>query len=216
MLENKFIGLFGGAFDPVHKAHIEIAENIHKFLNLNKIIFIPTGISPFNKNLTDYNHRIAMLNLVCLNKNFEVSDIEIIKSITSNEKSYTVDTLKYLFENNNDTYFFILGSDTLSHLSDWYKWKDIIKYSHLIFVERKGSLLKDCLSEEINNFVNKYKVSDIGDLKQKKSGLIYEVKMNFIDISSTAIVNKNINSSDITNLVPEVVEKYIKKHKLYL
>ena len=45
MLENKFIGLFGGAFDPVHKAHIEIAENVHKFLNLNKIIFIPTGIS---------------------------------------------------------------------------------------------------------------------------------------------------------------------------
>tara|TARA_B110000196_G_C21151432_1_gene669950 strand:+ start:3506 stop:4156 length:651 start_codon:yes stop_codon:yes gene_type:complete len=216
MLENKFIGLFGGAFDPVHKAHIEIAENIHKFLNLNKIIFIPTGISPFNKNLTDYNHRIAMLNLVCLNKNFEVSDIEIIKSITSNEKSYTVDTLKYLFENNNDTYFFILGSDTLSHLSDWYKWKDIIKYSHLIFVERKGSLLKDCLSEEIKNFVNSHKVSDIKNLKQKRSGLTYQFKMNFMDISSTEVVNENINNSDITKLVPEAVNKYIKKHQLYL
>ena len=216
MSENKFIGLFGGAFDPIHKAHIEIAENVHKLLNLNKIIFIPTGISPFNKNLTEYNHRLAMLNLVCLNKNFEVSDIEIVKSISSSEKSYTIDTLKYLFDKNNATYFFILGSDALAQISDWYKWKDIIKYSHLIFVERQGSLLKDCLSEEINNFVNKYKVSDIGDLKQKKSGLIYEVKMNFIDISSTAIVNKNINSSDITNLVPEVVEKYIKKHKLYL
>ena len=216
MLENKFIGLFGGAFDPVHKAHIEIAENVHKFLNLNKIIFIPTGISPFNKNLTDYNHRIAMLNLVCLNKNFEVSDIEIIKSITSNEKSYTVDTLKYLFENNNDTYFFILGSDTLSHLSDWYKWKDIIKYSHLIFVERKGSLLKDCLSEEIKNFVNNHKVSDIKNLKQKRSGLTYQFKMNFMDISSTEVVNENINNSDITKLVPEAVNKYIKKHQLYL
>ncbi len=216
MLENKFIGLFGGAFDPVHKAHIEIAENVHKFLNLNKIMFIPTGISPFNKNLTDYNHRLAMLNLVCLNKKFEVSDIEITKSITSNDKSYTVDTLKYFFENNNDTYFFILGSDALSHLSDWYKWKDIIKYSHLIFFERKGSLLKDCLSEEISNFVNNHKVSDIKNLKQKRSGLIYEFKMNFMDISSTEVVNENINNSDITKLVPEAVNKYIKKHQLYL
>ena len=163
MSENKFIGLFGGAFDPIHKAHIEIAENVHKLLNLNKIIFIPTGISPFNKNLTEYNHRLAMLNLVCLNKNFEVSDIEIVKSISSSEKSYTIDTLKYLFDKNNATYFFILGSDALAQISDWYKWKDIIKYSHLIFVERQGSLLKDCLSEEINNFVNKYKVSYIGD-----------------------------------------------------
>ena len=216
MLENKFIGLFGGAFDPVHKAHIEIAENVYKLLTLDKIIFIPTGISALKKNFTNYNHRIAMLNLVCLNKNFEVSDIEIIKSITSNEKSYTVDTLKYLFENNNDTYFFILGSDTLSHLSDWYKWKDIIKYSHLIFVERKGSLLKDCLSEEIKNFVNNHKVSDIKNLKQKRSGLTYQFKMNFMDISSTEVVNENINNSDITKLVPEAVNKYIKKHQLYL
>jgi len=216
MSKNKFIGLFGGAFDPVHKAHIEIAENTYKLLNLNKIIFIPTGISASNKNLTDYNHRLAMLNLVCVNKKFEVSDIEIIKGINNKEISYTVNTLKYLFDNNNATYFFILGSDALSGISDWYKWKDIIKYSHLIFVERQGSLLKNIFSEEITNFINKHKVLDIEDLKQERSGLIYEVKMNFMDISSTAVVDSNIKNSDIKSLVPKVVEKYIKKHQLYI
>ena len=216
MLKKKFIGLFGGAFDPVHSAHIKIAENVHKCLKLDKIIFIPTGISPFNKNLTHYNHRMAMLNLVCVNKKFEVSDVEILKSITSNEKSYTVNTLKNLFNTSDATYFFILGTDTLSSLSEWYKWKEIIKYSHLIFIERQSSLLKDGLSKEISNFIQKHKVNNAVDLKNKRSGLIYQVNMDFMDISSSKIVDKNINNSNITDLVPKDIERYIKKHQLYL
>jgi len=216
MLKKKFIGIFGGAFDPVHNAHIKIVENVHKCLKLDKIIFIPTGISPFNKNLTHYKHRMAMLNLVCVNKKFEVSDVEILKSITSNEKSYTVNTLKNLFNTTDATYFFILGTDALSGLSDWYKWKEIIKYSHLIFIERQSSLLKDGLTKEISNFIKKHKVNNALDLKNKRSGLIYQVNMDFMDISSSNIVNKKINNSNITGLVPEDIERYIKKHQLYL
>ena len=216
MSKKKFIGLFGGAFDPVHRAHIAIAENVYNLLTLDKIIFIPTGISPSNKNFTDHNHRIAMLKLACLNKKFEVSDIEILKSFTSKEKSYTVNTLKKLFNTSDATYFFILGTDALSRLSDWYKWTEIIKYSHIIFVERQGSLLKDSLSKEIIDFIKQHKANNIIDLKEKRSGLIYQVKMNFMNISSSEIVDKNINKSSITDLVPEVIEKYIKKHQLYL
>ena len=216
MSKKKFIGLFGGAFDPVHRAHIEIAENVYKLLTLDKIIFIPTGISALKKNFTNYNHRIAMLKLACVNKKFEVSDVEILKSITSKEKSYTVNTLKDLFNTSDATYFFILGTDALSSLSDWYKWTEIIKYSHLIFIERQGSLIKDSLSKEISDFIKKHKANNIIDLKKKRSGLIYQVKMNMMDISSSEIVDKNINKSSITDLVPEVIERYIKKHQLYL
>ena len=159
---------------------------------------------------------MAMLNLVCVNKKFEVSDVEILKSITSNEKSYTVNTLKNLFNTSDATYFFILGTDTLSSLSEWYKWKEIIKYSHLIFIERQSSLLKDGLSKEISNFIQKHKVNNAVDLKNKRSGLIYQVNMDFMDISSSKIVDKNINNSNITDLVPKDIERYIKKHKLYL
>ena len=142
-----------------------------------------------------------MLKLACLNKKFEVSDIEILKSITSKEKSYTVNTLKKLFNTSDSTYFFILGTDALSRLSDWYKWTEIIKYSHLIFVERQGSLLKDSLSKEIINFIKQHKANSIIDLKEKRSGLIYQVKMNFMNISSSEIVDKNITVKKIDKII---------------
>ena len=52
MVDNKLIGLYGGAFDPIHNAHITIAQNCIKKLGLNKIIFIPTGHSPSSKILS--------------------------------------------------------------------------------------------------------------------------------------------------------------------
>ena len=65
MVDNQLIGLYGGAFDPIHKAHIAIAQNCIKKIGLNKVIFIPTGNSPKNKILDDYYHRLEMLNIVC-------------------------------------------------------------------------------------------------------------------------------------------------------
>ena len=47
MLKNQLIGLFGGAFDPIHNAHISIAKESIEQIGLNKIIFIPTGGSEF-------------------------------------------------------------------------------------------------------------------------------------------------------------------------
>ena len=55
MLDNELIGLFGGAFDPIHNAHISIAEKCVEEIGLQKIIFIPTGSSANNKKLTNYN-----------------------------------------------------------------------------------------------------------------------------------------------------------------
>ena len=77
MLDNELIGLFGGAFDPIHNAHISIAEKCVEEIGLQKIIFIPTGSSANNKKLTNYKHRLEMINLICNNPNFQVSDFEI-------------------------------------------------------------------------------------------------------------------------------------------
>ena len=84
MLDDKLIGLLGGAFDPIHNAHISIAEECIKKIGLKKIIFIPTGSSA-NKKLTNYNHRLEMVSLVCNNPNFQVSDFEIKKYLNSVE-----------------------------------------------------------------------------------------------------------------------------------
>ena len=77
MEDNKLIGLYGGAFDPIHKAHISIAKNCIKLIGLKKVIFIPTGNSPHNKILGAPHHRLEMLNIVCNESHFEFSDFEI-------------------------------------------------------------------------------------------------------------------------------------------
>ena len=215
MVSNQFIGLFGGAFDPIHNAHISIAENSIKQINLDKIIFIPTGVSVFNKKMSNSIHRPAMVNIACANNKFEVSDFEITKGNNDKDKSYTIDTLKFFYKKNNNTYFFILGSDALSTINTWHKWKDLIKFAHLIIIKRPGSILKKDINPEINQFIKKYSTFNLEDLKNSRHGLIYTLKMNLIDISSSEIKYKLKNHYNLSELIPEAVQAYIAKKQLY-
>ena len=138
MVNNKLIGLFGGAFDPIHKAHISIAQNCIKKIGLDKIIFIPTGHSPDSKNLSSHNHRLKMLNIVCRGGEFEFSDFEINKYLNQKKISYTINTLKYFKKNNDSTLFFILGTDAFSKINSWHKWNEILNYCHLVLINRDG------------------------------------------------------------------------------
>ena len=88
MVDNKLIGLYGGAFDPIHKAHILIAKNCIKIIGLDKIIFIPTGNSPNNKIMSAHHHRLEMLNIVCKDSLFEFSDFEINEYL--DQKKYPI------------------------------------------------------------------------------------------------------------------------------
>ena len=109
------IGIYGGAFNPIHKGHIKIAEYAINFLDLDKLIFVPSFKGPFKKNidLISGEERIKMIELV-------LQDKMIISAFEVNRKgvSYTIDTIKY-FKNKykNDELFFILGSDNLTKLN---------------------------------------------------------------------------------------------------
>lgn len=144
------IGIFGGTFDPVHIAHIELAKTIKKQFNLEKIIFIPTGNPPhkISRRITCAFHRINMLNLAIENEaDFEVSDIEV----TSSEHSYSVDTVSSLYEqsksasadNRPDEFFFIIGADNLADLTNWKDYKRLFSLCQFIVAKRPGTDEKD-------------------------------------------------------------------------
>ena len=86
------VGLMGGTFDPIHLGHLLIAEEARDSIGLDKVVFVPAG-EPQLKNtetVTASKHRFAMVELaVRSNRNFQVSDIEVLRS----GPSYTVDTL---------------------------------------------------------------------------------------------------------------------------
>jgi nicotinate-nucleotide adenylyltransferase len=195
----KRYGVFGGAFNPVHLAHLIIAEDVRQQMHLDKVLFIPYANPPHKeaRGLADAEHRINMIKLaIADNPYFEYCDIEIEKG--TSEKSYTVDTLMELrqkYINDNVALYLIIGMDNLVELHTWKDPGKLFFLSQVLVLNRPGYLIHDVKHEY-----------------DRKSTLIPAPD---IGISSTDIRHKINENKSIKYLVPEAVEKYIIGNKLY-
>ena len=216
MADNKLIGLYGGAFDPIHRAHLLIAQNCIKIIGLNKIIFIPTGNSPNNKIMSSHHHRLEMLNIVCNDSFFEFSDFEINKYLDQKKISYTINTLKYFKKKTGSTLLFILGTDAFSTINSWYKWNEILSYCHLVLIERGSEESdKEIMPTEVREFFKDNITNDINDLKNKHHGTIYSISMPVFKESSSEIRDRSMKNLDIKNFLPKTIQDYINHNGLY-
>ena len=212
MLSNN-IGLYGGAFDPVHKAHMIIAKKSLNFFNLNHLIFIPTGKSAFNKHLTDSDHRIDMLNKVIKDKKFLISNFEIEKS-KNGMTSYTIDTIKSYF-NSDYHLFFIMGFDALKTFNQWKDWKSFLNYCHLIIINRYDDGFNfNELPSDIRNFLKNNVVKDKEELFQKKHK-IFCLEIEKMATESSKIKQKILNNEYLSDDLDQEVINYIKEKNLY-
>ncbi len=197
------IGVLGGTFDPIHKAHIMVAEETRTRLNLAEVLFMPAG-QPWLKEdrpILPAEHRLQMIRLAIANQPcFKLSTMEIDRA----GPSYTVDTITELQSKLGvgDGLFFILGWDNLAQLSRWKEPSRLIKMCHLVAVPRPGYSLPDLNALEVV----------IPGLSRR---LILLDKPN-IDMDATTIRNRVAQGLSIRHLVPEPVDKYIRQHKLYL
>ena len=120
------IGVLGGTFDPIHHGHIIIGEFARISMDLDKVIFIPSGRHPFkdNKEITDPKIRCKMVELAIeSNPYFEISTIEIEKAGIN----YTIDTIRDLKDQYKDAeIYFIIGSDILFEIEQWKEFEEII------------------------------------------------------------------------------------------
>ena len=216
MADNKLIGLYGGAFDPIHKAHISIAQNCIETIGLNKVIFIPTGNSPTSKILSSHYHRLEMLNIVCKERCFEFSDFEINEYLDQKKISYTINTLKYFKKRTGSTLLFILGTDAFATINSWYKWGEILSYCHLVLIERLGEKANiNTMPTEVKEFFKDNISNDINDLKKNNFGKIYPIPMSLFQESSSEIRDKSMNNLDVKNFLPRTIQNYIIQNRLY-
>ncbi|MDC0999760.1 nicotinate (nicotinamide) nucleotide adenylyltransferase [Methylophilaceae bacterium] len=208
------VGLFGGAYDPIHNGHLMIADSLINKLKLDQFFFIPTGISVNNKNLTSANHRLNMIRLALTNSKLNVSTYETDNSLNE-EKSYTIDTLKYFFEKNNAINFFIMGSDNFLKINTWKNWEKLLNYAHIILVDRKISSLSFINDSEIKEFLEQHEEENFSNLKLKRNGYIYKHQIDYIDIASSEIRERIYQGKKVSNVMPEKIKRYIAANNLY-
>lgn len=131
--------LFGGTFDPVHVAHLKMAELAVAEFDLDRVLFIPAGNPPHKDvaGISPYKDRFEMLKLACAcNPRFEVSDME-----QGDDRSYTVRTLERFRQQlgPKDKLFFLIGADAFDDLQTWHRWQDVIQLTDFIVVSRPGA-----------------------------------------------------------------------------
>lgn len=200
---NKRIGILGGTFDPIHNGHLYMAQSAYEQLNLDEVVFIPTGKVPHKDNdfITDSKHRY---NMVCLavkdNKNYSVSDMEIKR----NKTCYTYETVMELANvYPDDKLFFIVGADSVYAIDTWMTPSEIFKYATMAVINRD--------TDTNHNLLEYCKIA-----QEKYNGEIVVLDASGPDISSTEIRNSVKNGHTDLDMLPSEVYNYIRENKLYI
>lgn len=197
------IAVFGGSFNPPHRAHLNIANEFSSLLSLDKMLIIPTFIAP-HKDIKYYvsaGDRLNMCTLMFKDEKFTVSDIEIKRE----GKSYTVDTLSVLSkEYPGAKIYLIIGSDMLLSFHLWYRYRDILSKCTLCVMTRENDVSKEDMY--------RYAFDTLG---LKKDEIVISDAPAY-EMSSTLIREKIRNGEDTSEYLTKEVSEYIKEKGLYL
>ncbi|AUC24482.1 nicotinate-nucleotide adenylyltransferase [Streptococcus uberis] len=186
----KQIGILGGNFNPIHNAHLIVADQVRQQLGLDKVFLMPEYLPPHvdTKSTIDEKHRLEMVKLAI--DSAEGLDVETLE-LERKGVSYTYDTMKLLIEKNPDVdYYFIIGADMVDYLPKWHKIDELVKMVQFVGVQRP-----------------KYKAGT--------SYPLIWVDVPLMDISSS-MIRQFIKSKRQPNyLLPKAVLEYINKEGLY-
>ena len=186
----KQIGILGGNFNPVHNAHLVIADQVRQQLGLDEVFLMPEYLPPHvdQKDTIDEKHRLKMLELAI--EGIDGLGIETIE-LERKGVSYTYETMKLLTEKNTDVdYYFIIGADMVDYLPKWHKIDELIKMVQFVGVQRP-----------------KYKAGT--------SYPVIWVDVPMMDISSSLIRHQFEKGLKPNFLLPKPVIDYIEKEGLY-
>jgi nicotinate-nucleotide adenylyltransferase len=187
------IGLFFGSFNPIHTGHLIISTYVTNFLT-DKVWFVVSPQNPLKNNyeLLGIKERLCLIkSAIKNNKHLEASDIELKLPLPS----YTIDTLTYLKNTQpKHDYFLVMGSDNFLNISKW-KSSDLLLKDYKFLIYQRPGFVIDC---------------------SKLGNNITVIDAPLINISSTEIRQLIKSGKSIRYIVPEGVQKLIKKNKFYL
>lgn len=192
------IGIYGGAFDPPHKAHVALAKAAIEQLNLDLLHVLPTGMAWHKtRNLTSAEHRLAMTRLAFAElAHIEVDNRELVRT----GPSYTIDTLQGIKAENPDaTLYLVMGFDQAQALTTWHRWHEIVELAIICIAPRPD---ESCQQDHQR-----------GSLAHIPS--LQFLLMPLISLSATQIRQKIALNQPVDALVSDTVVRYIQQYHLY-
>ncbi len=198
----KRIGIMGGTFDPVHNAHLTLAEQAYRQYGLDEIWMLPNGNPPHKRNTRQagMEHRMHMLRLA-------IQDIPYLKLCDVEQSGavyhYTYETLQQLNRAYPDTtFYFIMGADSLFEFDGW-KEPGIISRECILL----AAVRDDHPGEELK--------ARIRVLEARYGARIYLLDTPRMDIASEEIRRLLADGKDVSGMVPAAVAAYMGRHHLY-
>lgn len=193
-------GILGGTFNPPHLGHLVCAQEAHRELGLDQVLFIPTGTPPHKPVDADPGpvHRLEMCRLAIGDDDrFVLCDIEVRRE----GPSYTVDTVEELSTQSPTTeLFLILGGDIAAGLPQWHRPERVLELANVAVAKRRGTPTADV-------------VRALEELDGGDRATFFE--MPRIGISSTMVRRRVRVGQPIRYFVPDGVAAYIHTHGLY-
>ena len=215
------IALYGGTFNPVHRAHVELVkQSLHAF-EFSAFHVLPSYMPDYKAAPVAAQHRLAMLQLALAS--FAAVQIDT-REIQRQGMTYTIDTVReYRQEYGEDVaLFFIMGSDSWQSFNTWHDWQEILTHVNIVIVNRAQSVnmaqkksqameLEDELLKEYTARICK----DKSEFMRSLHGKLFEFEDLSMNVSSTNIRKALLQQKNTDDVLLPAVRAYIDKHQLY-
>tara|TARA_A100001388_G_C28757602_1_gene495862 strand:- start:742 stop:1371 length:630 start_codon:yes stop_codon:yes gene_type:complete len=204
------IGIFGGAFDPVHNGHVSSILELNEKIDFSELKIIPCNIpAQKEKTIASNDERLHMLNLV-FDKydNINIDSFELDKSGIS----YTVDTLEAITKKNKNGKHLtlIMGLDAFLNLTSWKKYERILELSSILILKRPNYELD-------RKYLTQFEQEITDDLETflNSTGKIIFFTLSQLDISSSEIKKAIKNNKSYEEYLDKKVTKFINDKSIY-
>src|SRR5579862_4355669 len=182
------LALFGGTFDPIHNAHLTVAQEAASQFQLDQVWFIPAAHPPHKSasSSASYEDRFRMTELACqTDPRFVASRLE-----EGERKSFTIDTIARVRAGGELPYF-IIGADAFAEIATWHRWQELVRITEFIVVTRPGH-----------------------QYTAPPGARVHRLDTVALPVSSSEI-RRQLASGEIPTELPATVRRYISEHGLY-
>ena len=185
------LAIFGGTFDPIHRAHLAIVHEALERCRLDRVLLVPAANPPHKNAHTHapYEDRVRMAELACR----ELAPVEVSRLEEGTPRSYSVDTVEKVRAQMApaDELFFLIGADAFADIRTWHRWRDVVRAVAFLVVSRPGA---------------EYDVPP-GTRVERIEGLDLAV--------SSSEIRRQLAAGGRPDAVPPAVMEYIQTHRLY-